>query len=115
MINLQDRELLHQFIILELAIRTLQSDFAKLESLKLKSLYMTWTEQLLKDLYPMYYTQKQALANKHIRVVRWHKIDDYFSEVVVATSGEDLTLQYANNAVKIEVEQFLHATIFNKA
>lgn len=36
LINLKDRQTLHQFIILELAIRTLQADFQKLEHLKLK-------------------------------------------------------------------------------
>lgn len=111
LINLKDRQTLHQFIILELAIRTLQADFQKLEHLKLKSLYMTWTEQLLNILYPIYYSQKQALSTKHIRVVRWHKINEHFSEVLIATSGENLTLQYANQAIKVEVEEFLSDVI----
>lgn len=111
MINLQDRALLHKFLILELAIRSLQRDFSQLENLKLQVIYRGFTEQLLKQLYPMYYSQKQTLANKRIRVIRWRKIDEYFSEVLIATDGENLVLQYANNAVKTEVEQFLQAFI----
>lgn len=111
MISLQDRALLHQFIILELAIRSLQQDCNQLENLKLQVIYRSFTEQLLKQLYPMYYSQKQTLAKKRIRVIRWRKIDDYFSEVSIATAGDNLTLQYANKAVKIEVEQFLQSLI----
>lgn len=111
MISLQDRAFLHQFLILELAIRSLQRDFSQLENLKLQVIYKSFTEQLLKQLYPMYYSQKQTLAKKRIRVIRWRKIDEYFSEVCIATAGENLTLQYANKAVKAEVEQFLQAII----
>lgn len=112
MINLQERQVLHQFIVLELAIQTLQKDFDQLEQLKLKMLYMTWTERLLNILYPIYHSQKHALSEKHIRVIRWRKIDEYFSEVFIATSSEVITLQYKNQAIKVEVEQFLQSVVW---
>lgn len=39
--------------------------------------------------------------------MRWTKIDQYFSDVVIATAGEDVVLRYAGNALKMEVEQLV--------
>ena len=107
MINLADRHTLHKLIILELAVRSLQHDYVQLKKLKIQKLYTTWTELLLKHLYPAYITQKRQLAQKQIRIVRWRKVDMYFSEVLIATAGEDLVLRYANQAIKTEVEELL--------
>jgi len=107
MINLLDRHALHKLIVLELAVRSLQHDYVQLETLKMQKLYTTWTELLLKHLYPAYTTQKRQLAQKQIRIVRWRKVDMYFSEVLIATVGEDIALRYANQALKIEVEELL--------
>lgn len=112
MISLQERQDLHQFIVLELAIKTLQKDFHQLEQLKLKTIYIAWTERLLNILQPIYQTQRRTFAKKQIRVLRWQKKDAYFSEVFIATSGEDVVLEYSNQAIKAEVEQFLHKVIW---
>jgi len=107
MINLSDRQALHKLVVLELAVRSLQHDYVQLETLKMHKLYTTWTELLLKHLYPAYTTQKRQLAQKQIRIVRWRKVDMYFSEVLIATAGEDIVLRYANQAIKTEVEELL--------
>ncbi|RUL48805.1 aconitate hydratase [Lysinibacillus antri] len=107
MINLLDRHSLHKLVVLELAVRSLQHDYVQLETLKMQKLYTTWTELLLKHLYPIYTAQKRQLAQKQIRIVRWRKIDMYFSDVLIATSGEDIALRYANQALKTEVEELL--------
>ena len=112
MISLQERQALHQFIVLELAIKTLQKDFSQLEQLKLKTIYMTWTERILNILYPIYQSQKREFNEKQIRIIHWRKKDEYFSEVLIATSGEDIILEYANQAIKAEVEQFLQGIIW---
>lgn len=107
MINLEDRPIVHSFIVLDLAIRSLQQDYKKLEGLKMYMLYSRWTDTLLKRLNEVYSVQKRQLASKQIRIVRWVKVDAYFSDVVVATAGEDVVLRYANQALKIQVEQML--------
>lgn len=112
MISLQERQELHQFIVLELAIKTLQKDFDQLEQLKLKTIYMTWTERILNTLYPIYQSQKRTLNEKQIRLIRWRKKDKFFSEVLIATGGEDIVLDYANQAIKAEVEEFLQRVIW---
>lgn len=107
MISLEDRPIVHEFIVLELAIRSLQQDYIKLETLKMHKFYVSWAESVLKRLYQMYTMQKGELASKRIQIVRWTKVDAHFSDVVVATAGEDIVLRYANNALKVEVEQML--------
>lgn len=107
MINREDRHYVHEFIVLDLAIRSLQKDFAALETLKMKKFYLSIVEQLLKDLRHEYYNRKRVLSRKGIRIVRWVKLDEYFSDVIMATAGEDIALRYANQALKTEVEQLL--------
>lgn len=107
MINREDRHYVHEFIVLDLSIRSLQNDFSTLETLRMKKLYLTIIERLLKDLRNDYFNRKRELAKKGIRLVRWVKIDEYFSDVIVATPGEDLALRYANQALKTQVEEIL--------
>ena len=45
--------------------------------------------------------------SKQIRIIRWQRMDCYFSKVIVATSGEDAVLTYANQAVKMHVEEVI--------
>ena len=40
-------------------------------------------------------------------MVRWRKVDIYFSEMLIATASEDIILRYANQAIKTEVEELL--------
>lgn len=107
MIKLEDRPIVHEFIVLDLAIRSLQKDYKKLEGLKMHMLYSEWTDKLLKRLNEVYIVQKRQLASKQIRIVQWIKIDAYFSDITIATAGEDVVLRYANQALKIQVEQML--------
>lgn len=107
MINREDRHYVHEFIVLDLAIRSLQNDLATLETLKMKKFYLSIIEQLLKNLRHDYHNRKRLLSHKSIRIVRWVKLDEYFSDVILATSGEDVPLRYANQALKTEVEQLL--------
>lgn len=106
-ISLDDRPVVHEFIVLDLAIRSLQQDYTKLEGLKMHGFYSRWTDLLMKCLNEAYIVQKRQLANKGIRIVRWVKIDAYFSDVTIATAGEDIVLRYANQALKTQVERLL--------
>ncbi|MFJ7736383.1 aconitate hydratase [Lysinibacillus sp. NPDC097287] len=107
MINFYQRDQLHQFIILELAIQSLQCDYKTLEQLKMKAIYLPFVESLMKNVKQDYFNLKHQLAKQKIRVVGWQQIDDHFSEVCIATAGEDEVFRYAKQALKTQVEQLL--------
>lgn len=39
--------------------------------------------------------------------MKWKKFDDQFSDLIVATAGEDEVFRYAKQALKTQVEQLL--------
>ncbi|WP_372428031.1 hypothetical protein [Lysinibacillus fusiformis] len=47
------------------------------------------------------------MAKDKIRLVECEKIDEYFSDVHIATAGNDVVLRYANMALKTHVEKIL--------
>lgn len=107
MINLDDRHRLHQFLMLELAIRYLKLDLALLMKTKCANVYISFTEALIKKLMQRYLSEKRYFAQKQIQLIGWKKIDLYFSQVAVTTAGEDAVFKYANQAVKMNVEELL--------
>lgn len=107
MLNLEQRELLHRYLILDLAIQSLQHDYKSLEQLKMGAIYLAFVDNLLKDIRQEYYNSKRLLTKDKIRVVKWIKVSEHFSDVVVATAGEDISMSYANQAIKTAVEQLL--------
>ncbi|MFJ5564358.1 aconitate hydratase [Lysinibacillus xylanilyticus] len=78
-----------------------------IENLKMSNVYLPILEKLLKDITQDYYNSKRLLAKDKIRIVKWEKIDEYFSDVHVATAGNDVVLRYANQAIKTQVEKLL--------
>lgn len=109
MIKDDERELLHQYILLDMAIRSLQQDYSKFENLKMAKVFIPFIDDLLKNLRNDFYNKKRLLGQKKIRVVKWVKISEYFSEVTIATNGEDVVLQYAKQALKTQVEEMIIA------
>lgn len=107
MMNPEQRQLFHKFLILEMAVQSLQRDFSVIENLKMSKVYLPILERLLKDITQEYYDSKRLLAKAKIRLVTWEKIDEYFSDVHVATPGNDVVLRYANMALKTQVENLL--------
>ena len=107
MINFEQRRLLHQYLILELAIQSLQCDYKTLEQLKMQAIYLPFVDRLLKNVRNDYFNLKRVLAKQKIRVVEWQQIDEYFSDVRIATAGEDVVLRYAKQALKTQVEMLL--------
>ncbi|MGN4124842.1 hypothetical protein ACMGD3_07475 [Lysinibacillus sphaericus] len=47
MINVEQRKLLHEFVILDLAIQSLQHDYEVIENLKMKNVYLPILDGLL--------------------------------------------------------------------
>lgn len=54
------------------------------------------------------------LKKQKIAVVKWEKVDEYFSDVTITTAGEDEELRYAQHALKSEVEELLVSYLMNK-
>ncbi|MGN4128055.1 aconitate hydratase [Lysinibacillus sphaericus] len=90
-----------------MAIRSLQLDYTPLENLKMSKIYIPIVDELLKSIRSDYHNKKRLLAKKNISVVKWVKIDEYFSDVTVKTAGEDVVLRYANQAIKTHVIELL--------
>ncbi|MGE7692276.1 aconitate hydratase [Lysinibacillus sp. NPDC097214] len=107
MIKADERQLLHKYLLLELAVKSLQSDYKKVEKFKMKSVFLPLMDTLLKDLRQELFKLKRQLTQLRIRVVGWQTVDDYFSDVQVATAGDDVVLRYANQALKTQVEKLL--------
>lgn len=107
MIKPEERRNVHQFILLEMAIKSLQHDYNTLENLKMSKVYFSIVDDLLKNLRTDYYNKKRMLAKQNIEVVKWIHIDQYFSDVVLKTTGEDVVLRYAKQALKTKVEELI--------
>lgn len=103
----EQRQLFHKFLILDMAVQSLQRDFSVIENLKMSKVYLPILERLLKDITQEYYNSKRLLAKEKIRLVKLEKIDEYFSDVHIATPGNDVVLRYANMAIKTQVENLL--------
>lgn len=107
MIKPEERSILHEYIILDMAIRSLQQDYTSIENLKMSKVFVPIVDGVLKTIRSDFYNNKRLLTQKGIRVVKWVKNDEYFSEVTIATKGEDVVLQYANQAIKTQVEKLI--------
>ncbi|AVK85249.1 aconitate hydratase [Lysinibacillus sp. B2A1] len=107
MINHEDRSLLYEYIKLDMAIKSLQQDYPSLEKLKMSKVYIGVVDGLLKNIRNDFYNKKRLLGQKGIRVVKWVKTSEHFSEVTIATKGEDEVLQYAKQALKMQVEELI--------
>lgn len=107
MIKREDRQLLYEYIKLDMAIKSLQRDYDSLTNLKMGKVYINIVDALLKDIRNDYYNKKRFLAKQKIEVVKWVKISEHFSEVTIRTPGEDEVHQYANQALKTHTEELI--------
>lgn len=107
MMTFEQRELLHKHVVYDMAVKSLQQDYQKIEGLKMGKVYLPMLDKLLKDLSHDYYDSKRLLAKDKIKIVRWDKVDKNFSDLTVTTAGEDQVLTYANMALKTQVEKLL--------
>lgn len=107
MIKPEQRQQVHKYLLIELAIKSLQIDYPKVEQFKMNKVFLPLMDSLLKDLRQEYFELKRQLSQQRIRVVGWTTIDEYFSDVQIATAGEDVVLRYANQALKTKVEELI--------
>lgn len=113
-IKADERHLLHKYLLLELAVKSLQIDYKKTEQFKMKLVFLPLMDSLLKELQHEFFNLKRQLAKQRIRVVGWQPVDEHFSDVQVATAGNDLVLRYANQALKTQVEKLILTHILSK-
>lgn len=102
---------MHKFFILEMALQSLQRDYSAIENLKMSKVYLPIIDKLIKSVQDDYYRQKRLLAKQKIKIVKWEKIDEYFSDLTISTPGEDQVFRYTNMAVKTQVENLLSARL----
>lgn len=114
MIKFDDRVILHEYIILDMAIKSLQHDYPSLETLKMSTVYIGIVEGLLKRIRNDYYNKKRLLKKKSIEIVKWTNIDEHFTEVTVTTQGEDESFSYAKQALKTQTEQLIQKYLNNR-
>ncbi|WP_236249559.1 hypothetical protein [Lysinibacillus sphaericus] len=55
MLNPEQRRLFHKFLILEMAVQSLQRDFSVIENLKMSKVYLPILDKLLKEISQDYY------------------------------------------------------------
>ena len=111
MIKPDQRQQVHKYLLIELAIKSLQIDYSKVEQFKMKVVFLPLMDSLLKELRQDYFNLKRQLSQQRIRVVGWAPVDEYFSDVQIATAGNDVVLRYANQALKTKVEQLINSYI----
>ncbi|MGG2055919.1 aconitate hydratase [Lysinibacillus pakistanensis] len=107
MINFEQRRLLHKYVVYDMAVQSLQRDYKVIENLKLSKVYLPILDKLLDSISQECYNSKRLLAKDKIKVVKWVKTDEYFSNLIITTPGEDQVFTYANMALKTQVEKLL--------
>ena len=70
MMNFEQRDLLHRFVIPDMAIQSLQHDYKVIENLKMSTVYLPIRDKLLKAITNDYYNLKRLLAKDKIKVVK---------------------------------------------
>lgn len=113
MLKHHERDEVHYCIVLDLAIRSLERDYATLEMLKMAKIYVQYVDGMLKPLRQDYHRLKNKLKRHKIRIVGWKPLDHTFIQYTIATSGEDVELLYAKQALHYAVEQELMKRIGN--
>lgn len=107
MIALQERQLVYEFLILDLAIRSLHHDLDNMNHLKFAELYTLQMRGVLNNLQKDYQWRRKQLESKKIRFNKWVKVDDYFSDAILATAGEDEVIRFSIHALKQNSQQLV--------
>ncbi|MGF0470286.1 hypothetical protein ACQQ6W_11640 [Lysinibacillus fusiformis] len=68
MLKPEQRRLFHKFLILEMAVQSLQRDFSVIENLKMSKVYLPILEKLLKDITQDYLPFKKIIGKRQNKV-----------------------------------------------
>lgn len=106
-------ELVHRQIILDLTVRTLERDckYFDFENLKLKSVFLNWFEENLKELKNELYNIKKQLGYEKVKIQDERKEDDFITIYTVVENMKVQDIRYSNvvlkNWVTEEVQKLL--------
>ncbi|MGN4125963.1 aconitate hydratase [Lysinibacillus sphaericus] len=73
----------------------------------MSKVYIHIANMLLKKLRNDYHNKKRVLAKKNIKIVKWERVSEYFSDVTVTSSGNDEVFRCAKQALKTQVEEII--------
>ncbi|MEK4760738.1 hypothetical protein MHH85_10825 [Viridibacillus sp. FSL E2-0187] len=96
----------HNAIILELTIRTLERDKKHMENLKSNFAFKAWIEKELKNLTRDLRDVSRTLGMHGMKVLEGTKdIDEYFVAYTIKTRGNDKELRYSKVALRNKVNE----------
>ncbi|MGE7933977.1 hypothetical protein [Viridibacillus arvi] len=97
---------IHNAIILELTLRTLERDKKHMDSLKTNFAFKAWIDQELKNLTRDLRDVSRTLGIHGMKVLEGIKeIDEYFVAYTVKTRGNDKELRYSKVALRNQVNE----------
>lgn len=100
MIKLEDRQLVYEYLMLDITIRSLQHDIEHMQGLKYSDLYVQQFCAVITILQRDFQWRKKTLASKKIRLVKWVKVNELFSDAILATVGEDAVIRFSSHVLK---------------
>lgn len=100
MMNWEQKKLVHQQIILDLAVRTLERDRKQVDHLKSKIAFIDWFEQKIKEATKDKLKVKRQLSAQGIRIENEKREDDIITVYEVLYRGATEFIRYSNIALR---------------
>lgn len=112
MMNWEQKKLVHNQIILDLAVRTLERDRGQVDNLKSKIAFKDWFEQKIKEATKDKIKVKRQLSAQGIRIENEKREDDLITVYEVLYRGATEFIRYSNIALRNwtneEIKRLLH-------
>lgn len=100
MINMEQRKLVHQQIILDLTIRTLERDRKLIDNLKSQIALEAWFEAKIVETMKDKRKLKSELYKQGIRIENEKREDDFATSYEVLCRGTTEVIRYSNIALR---------------
>lgn len=100
MMNWEQKKLVHNQIILDLAVRTLERDREQVDNLKSKIAFKDWFEQKIKEATKDKIKVKRMLSAQGIRIENEKREDDLITVYEVLYRGATEFIRYSNIALR---------------
>ncbi|ATP40667.1 hypothetical protein CSE16_11750 [Solibacillus sp. R5-41] len=117
MITEELRQLVHQFILIDMAQRSVKVDKEYIEkyadNFKTAKLQLNLINKLLDELHQDYHNHKRLLTLNKIHVGKWKRANDTHTNYHFMLNGIEGSLMYNNVQLKREVENMLTSVFFS--
>lgn len=111
MITNDHLQLIHQFVLIEMAQRSIKSDIKIYEKytnyIKMLKIYKKIINELSETLHQEYHNIKRLLNFNKIQVGKWKRVDGNHSNYHYMLDGVERTIMYNNDQLKNEMEDML--------